>query len=137
MVCRYQNGTSMKRELLTGIGVLLVASSVAFAQSPPAATTVPGYPDTKIVPVANTPATTPASGTEASGANLRQTLSSNLQKAGYTDVKIMPDAFIVEAKNKSGEPVMMFLTPDSMTVFTAQDAKGQDTAAATAVPAAK
>ena len=127
----------MKRELLTGIGMLLLASSVAFAQPAPATTTVPGYPDTKVVPVATAPATTPTAGTQANGASLRQTLSSNLAKAGYTDVKMMPDAYIVEAKNKSGDPVMMFLTPDSMTVFTAQDAKGQDTAAAPATAPAK
>ena len=127
----------MKRELLTGIGMLLLASSVAFAQTAPATPTVPGYPDTKVVPVATAPAATPAAGTQANGASLRQTLSSNLAKAGYTDVKMMPDAYIVEAKNKAGEPVMMFLTPDSMTVFTAQDAKGQDTTAAPATPPAK
>jgi hypothetical protein len=127
----------MKRELLTGIGMLLVASSVAFAQTAPATPTVPGYPDTKVIPVDNSPVKTPATGTQANGtqangASLRQTLSSNMEKAGYTDVKIKPDAYIVEAKNKSGDPVMMFLTPDSMTVFTARDAKGQDTAAAPA-----
>jgi hypothetical protein len=127
----------MKRELLTGIGMLLLASSVAFAQTAPATPTVPGYPDVKVVPVDNSTAKTPAAGTQANGANLRQTLSSNMEKAGYTDVKIMLDAFIVEAKNKSGEPVMMFLTPDSLTVFTAQDAKGQDTAAAPADAPAK
>ena len=31
MVCRNRIGISMKRELLTGIGILFVASSVAFA----------------------------------------------------------------------------------------------------------
>ena len=137
----------MKRELLTGIGILLVASSVAFAQTAPATPTVPGYPDTKVIPVDNSPVKTPATGTQATGtqatgtqatgtqangASLRQTLSSNMEKAGYTDVKIMPDAYIVEAKNKSGDPVIMFLTLNSLTVFTARDAKGQDTAAAPA-----
>ena len=40
---------------------------------------------------------------------------------------MVPEAFIVEAKNKTGEQVRMFLTPNSMTVFTAQDPKGQAT----------
>jgi hypothetical protein len=58
---------------------------------------------------------------------MRMQLSDNLTKAGYTDVKVVPEAFLVEAKNKAGERVVMFLSPDSTTVFTAQDAKGQET----------
>ena len=68
--------------------------------------------------------------TQAAGTSVRQQLSDNLKKAGYTDVKMRPDAYIVEAKNKSGEPVMMFLSPDSMTIFTAIDPKGAETKAA-------
>ena len=118
----------MKRELLTGVGFLLVASSVAFAQStPPAASNTA----TKVVASDSSPAKSTASGAQAAGANLQQTLADNLKKAGYTDVKIEPDAFIVEAKNKAGSPMVMFLTPDSMTVFTAKDAKGQNSQTAT------
>ena len=61
---------------------------------------------------------------------MRMQLSDNLKKAGYTDVKEVPEAFIVEAKNKTGEHVTMFLSLDSMTVFTAQNAKGQETKSA-------
>jgi len=50
-----------------------------------------------------------------------------LKKAGYTDVKVVPESFIVETKNKSGEQTIIFLSPDPMTVFTAQDPKGRDT----------
>ena len=123
----------MKRELLVGLGMLLAASSISYAQTTPAVKAVPGYPDVKVLPVdsAAKPAT-PA--TEAAATSMRQQLSDNLTKAGYTDVKVVPEAFIVEAKNKAGEQVRMFLTPDSMTVFTAQDPKGQD---AKTVPAAK
>jgi len=118
----------MKRELLTGIGFLLVASSVAFAQStPPAASNTV----TKVAAADSSPAQATASGAQAAGANLQQTLSDNLKKAGYTDVKIEPDAFIVEAKNKAGKPMMMFLTPDSLTVFTAKDAKGENSQTST------
>ena len=116
----------MKRELLAGIGMLLAASSMSYAQTAPAAHAVPGYPDVKVLPVdsAAKPAT-PA--TQAAGTSMRQQLSDNLTKAGYTDVKVVPEAFLVEAKNKAGEQVVMFLSPDSMTVFTAQDPKGADT----------
>ena len=116
----------MKRELLAGIGMLLAASSMSYAQSTPAAPAVPGYPNVKVLPVdaAAKPAT---AATQAAGTNVRQELTKNLQTAGYTDVKVVPDGFMVEAKDKAGAPVVMFLTPDSMTVYTAQDAKGQST----------
>jgi GrpB-like predicted nucleotidyltransferase (UPF0157 family) len=106
----------MKTRILLGIGMLLAGSSMAIAQ-----TAVPGYPDVKVLPVDTTQAAK-----HNSGEDIQHQLSANLTGAGYTDVKIMPEAFIVEAKNKSGEKVVMFLTPDSLTVFTAIDANGQD-----------
>ncbi len=113
----------MKRELLAGVGMLLAASSMSYAQSTPA---VPSHSDAKAVPAAGamTP-TTPD--TQATGTSVRQQLSDNLKTAGYTDVKIVPEAFMVEAKNEAGDSVTMFLTPDSRTVFTAVDPKGADT----------
>ena len=102
----------MKREILMGIGVLLAASPAAYSQTAPA------------VPKAQAAPSTPAN--QAAATSMRQQLSDNLTKAGYTNVQVTPEAFIVEAKNKAGEPVTMFLSPDSMTVFTAQDPKGQD-----------
>ena len=107
----------MKLELLVGLAMLLAASSISYAQTAPAARAVPVDSTTK-------PATPAA---EATGTSIRMQLSDNLKKAGYTDVKVVPEAFLVEAKNKAGERVIMFLSPDSMTVFTAQDAKGQET----------
>lgn len=92
----------MKRELLAGVGMLLAASSMSYAQTTPS---VPSHSDAKAVPAAG--AMTPD--TQATGTSVRQQLSANLKTAGYTDVKIMPEAFIVEAKNKAGDPVTMFL----------------------------
>jgi hypothetical protein len=121
----------MKREFMAGLGMLLAATSLSYAQS---TATVPVHPDAKAVPADSTMKSatpgTQAAGTQAAGTSVRQQLSDNLKKAGYTDVKMRPDAYIVEAKNKSGEPVMMFLSPDSMTIFTAIDPKGAETKAA-------
>ena len=50
--------------------------------------------------------------------NLRQEVQTNLQSAGFTDIKIMPEAFLVRAKDKSGNPVMMVINPDSITAVT-------------------
>jgi GrpB-like predicted nucleotidyltransferase (UPF0157 family) len=116
----------MTKPILLGLGVLLAGSSMAVAQ-----TAVPGYPDVKVIPVDT------ASPKPSGNQDIQHQLSVNLTEAGYTNVKIKPEAFIVEATNKSGEPVMMFLSPDSLTVFTAVDAKGQDarTAPAPSAPA--
>ncbi len=115
----------MKIAILAGAVILMAASTSVYAQTTQA---VPGFPDVKVLPVDQTPApataTTPE--TPSAGSGIRQQLAANLQKAGFTGVQIVPEAFLVEAKNKSGEPVVMFLTPDSLTVFTAKDAKGKD-----------
>ncbi len=94
---------------------------------------IPGYPDVKVVPVDSSPIAA-AAAAKRDGDDIQHQLSANLTGAGYSDVKIAPEAFIVQATNKSGEKVVMFLSPDSLTVFTAVDAKGQDARAAPAVP---
>ena len=116
-------GISMKRIILAAAGLMLAAAPTAFAQ---AERTVPDWPDTKMVPAATGVTTPAAPGTELSSLGIRQELTNNLVKAGYTGVKVVPSAFIIEAANKSGQPVIMFISPDSMTVFTAEDAKGKD-----------
>jgi hypothetical protein len=49
---------------------------------------------------------------------IRQQLQDDLAKAGYTDVKIMPSSFLVEAKDKKGAAVEMVIGPDSITEVT-------------------
>ena len=73
------------------------------------APTVPGYPDVKVLPVDSAAKpVTPAA--QAAVLTMREQLSENLKKAGYTNVKVVPEAFLVEAKNKAGEQVTMFLS---------------------------
>jgi hypothetical protein len=105
----------MTTRILLGLSLLLAGSSMAAAQN-----AVPAYPDTKVIPIQASVAAKPG------GGDMQQQLTTNLAKAGYTNVKIEPDAFIVGATNKSGEKVVMFLSPDSATVFTAMDPKGED-----------
>jgi hypothetical protein len=42
----------------------------------------------------------------------------SLQNAGFTDIKMMPSSFIIRAKDKDGNPVMMVINPDSITEVT-------------------
>lgn len=64
-------------------------------------------------------------GTQNNTAGLRQEMTANLQQAGFTNVKVMPDSFLVQATDKSGNPVTMFITPTSMTGVTTTGASTQ------------
>jgi hypothetical protein len=46
-------------------------------------------------------------------------MKSELEQSGFKDVKIMPESFLVRAKDKDGHPVMMIVNPDSLTAVTA------------------
>ena len=64
--------------------------------------------------------------TAATGQNamhIGQRLRADLGKAGYTDITIMPSSFIVHAKDSQGNPVMMVVSPDSVTAITEENAR--------------
>ena len=50
--------------------------------------------------------------------NIRQHVTQDLQQAGFTNVQVMPESFLVRAKDKQGRPVMMVINPDSVTTIT-------------------
>jgi hypothetical protein len=50
--------------------------------------------------------------------SLRQQLMNQLEKAGYTQVKVTPSSFFVEAKDKKGDAVAMVIGPDSFAEVT-------------------
>lgn len=62
---------------------------------------------------------TTASGT--SSVSIQQKVKRNLAEAGFSDIKVMPESFLVRAKDKSGNPVMMIINPDSVTAVTAMN----------------
>ncbi|MGD0723407.1 MAG: hypothetical protein ABR970_20440 [Roseiarcus sp.] len=61
---------------------------------------------------------TPDATKAADPASLRQHVQDNLAKAGFTDIKVMPESFLVRAKDQQGNPVMMVINPDSFTEVT-------------------
>jgi hypothetical protein len=64
--------------------------------------------------------------------SVRQEVMQNLMLAGVTDIKIMPESFLVRAKDKSGNPVMMVINPDSVTAVAAySNQKSASTAGST------
>jgi hypothetical protein len=68
---------------------------------------------------------------QTKGTSLRQDLLSSLSKAGFTDVSVKADSFVVQAKDKDGHPVTMLLAPDSFTEVMDIQSNGQKTAAGT------
>jgi hypothetical protein len=58
-------------------------------------------------------------------APIPQTIRQKLESAGYSDVRIMPTSFFVQAKDKQGDPVEIFITPRSMTEVHALNANEQ------------
>jgi hypothetical protein len=108
----------MEKAKFAALAVMLTVSSAAFAQT-----------GTMPAPATPAPAPTPkpaAGETPANSADLQQQLTMRLQKAGFTDVKVLPDSFLVRADDKSGNAVMMSITPDSMTELTRINASGQN-----------
>jgi hypothetical protein len=51
-------------------------------------------------------------------ASIRSQIQQNLQSAGFTDIRIMPSSFLVRAKDRDGNPVMMVINPDSFEAVT-------------------
>lgn len=56
--------------------------------------------------------------------NLRAQIQKNLQAAGFTDIQIMPSSFLVRAKDRDGNPMMMVINPDSVTAVTEMGSQG-------------
>lgn len=48
-------------------------------------------------------------------------MATSLRKAGFTDLRIMPNSILVRAKDKAGNPVAMVLNPGSMTELVTLD----------------
>jgi PRC-barrel domain len=58
---------------------------------------------------------------------VRQQIVGNLKQSGFTDVKVVPDSFLVQAKDKSGNPMTMFIGPNSITEVSEMNDSGSAT----------
>jgi hypothetical protein len=59
-----------------------------------------------------------ATGSQSSTQNVPQEIKQKLTADGFTNVQIVPGSFLVSAKDKNGDPVMMVIGPHSMTILT-------------------
>ncbi|HEX5445897.1 MAG TPA: hypothetical protein VFW87_18865 [Pirellulales bacterium] len=61
---------------------------------------------------------------DSQGRQLRQHIRQSLAEGGFTDVRIVPHSFVVHARDRDGNPVMMMITPSSVTALTAVPSNG-------------
>jgi Protein of unknown function (DUF1236) len=88
----------------SALALTLAASGTAFAQ--PASDAANPAP-----PVAAKP-----QNAEKSALTIEK-LTQDLQKAGFSDVKVLEDAFLVQAKTKDGNPILMTFGPNGMSAL--------------------
>lgn len=70
------------------------------------------------------PQASPGQQSAKSQTSIRQEVKDNLAQAGFTNIRVMPESFLVRATDKAGNPVMMVINPDSITEITGM-ASGQ------------
>ncbi len=89
----------MRLTYLTAAAALLLCQSAAIAQTSP-----------------SNPSNVPAAGASSTdAAPLRDHIRTMLQKSGFSDIRVMPSSFMIHAKDQDGNPVLMSVSPDSVT----------------------
>jgi hypothetical protein len=97
------------RVFALGISAILAFATPAFAQTT--------NTNQQSSPSATGSTSSPAQNQNSATA-IRPQVQQNLSKAGFTDINVMPESFLVRAKDPSGNPVMMVINPDSVTAVT-------------------
>ena len=91
--------------LMSTLAFALAVSGTAFAQSTTSATKPPSADATK-----------PQTSGQKSAMTVDK-VTQDLQKAGFSDVKVLEDAFLVQAKTKDGNPIIMTIGPNGMSAM--------------------
>jgi hypothetical protein len=55
-----------------------------------------------------------------------QKMKKDLESAGFQDVKVVAESFVVQAKSKDGNPVLMTIGPHGMSIFEAMNASASN-----------
>jgi len=121
--------------MATATGVLLSSAAMAQTSATTPAPAQATQPQATQAQPQVTQAQPQVSGTATPNASPRQQIKANLLQAGFTDVTVVPESFLVQAKDKSGNPVIMMIKPDSVTGIVDMGATASDQASAAASPA--
>ena len=90
--------------LMSTLAFALAVSGTAFAQSTTAATKPPSADAAKPQ-------------TSGQKAVTIDKVTQDLQKAGFSDVKVLEDAFLIQAKTKDGNSIIMTVGPNGLTTM--------------------
>ena len=96
------------KALITGAALLLMAAP-AVAQT------------SSSTPSSSNPQTSQQNATSSQNLAAAQKIKQDLQGAGFSDVKVVAESFVVQAKTKDGNPVVMTIGPHGMSVFEAMN----------------
>ncbi|WP_271585909.1 PRC-barrel domain-containing protein [Bradyrhizobium sp. CCBAU 53415] len=129
---------TMKATSFTAAALLVGASSLAAAQSAPQAAAPADH--STVQNTSRNQSDHSADGAASKGvnkadamqsggsqANVRQQMVNDLQQAGFTQVKVRPQSFLVEAKDRSGNPVTIFVGPNDFAEVKTVGANAQKT----------
>jgi hypothetical protein len=99
----------MKTLMLISAAAAIALSQAAFAQNPKPNSQGGQQP----------PATNATQNPNPAAA--QQQIQQDLKNAGFTDVKVVAESFVVQAKSKDGNPVVMTIGPHGMSAFEAMN----------------
>jgi hypothetical protein len=110
---------------------LLIASGLTLALALPAAAQSTQTQSTQTRPSPGSATASGGSGQQASGGPsqgsmaFRQKMKQDLEQAGFTNVQVVPESFLIRATDKQGRPVVMMVDPNSAVVVTGMGGTGQ------------
>jgi hypothetical protein len=104
----------MRLSLLATGTALLLCSTAAIAQT--------NTPNTSAI----TPPANSAGDSTHTKTTLRDNIREMLQKSGFSDISVMPSSFMIRAKDQQGNPVVMSVSPDSITEISAIGNSGEN-----------
>lgn len=82
----------------------------------------------------NTSSTASTHNSSMSADKIEQKLKTDLSKAGYTNIKIVPGSFLVSAKDSDGQATQMMVSPHSVVAMTAMPQNGHSGSASGSDP---
>jgi hypothetical protein len=113
-------GVTMYRIVfVSALALALTASGGAFAQPPTS------------MPNASSPSAANPPKAKQQAALTVENLKQDLQKAGFTEVKVLEDAFLIQAKTKDGTPIMLTIGPNGMGALEVSNVGGSSPAPTT------
>jgi hypothetical protein len=113
-----------KTLFVSALTLALAGSGTAFAQSTPGA----ANPSPPVAANPSSPVAAKSQKADRSAPTIEK-LTQDLQKAGFSDVKVLEDAFLVQAKTKDGNPILMTFGPNGMSALEVSAPNTQNTQA--------